>query len=223
MDLGLERLLIRRADAGELGDLALPGLFVETFRVALLGDLDGDVDPNLDKRHARLTARMGGLVELTRQVTVGAVRTDEAGDGDGARIGEELGHFGDAPDVLFAVLGREAQVFVQAEPNVVAVEAVGGQVVWFPQKGLLQGDGDGRFATCRQARQPDGQAGLTTERGTNAVSQGSWMICNVAITRKQTVGDGERRARCNAVILMAIMDTLSKNDSMQGGQNEHRL
>ena len=68
-------------------------------------------------------------MQLPRQVAVGAVRADEARNGDGAAVGEELGDLGDAPDVFFAVLGAEAEVFVQAEADVVAVQAVGGEVI----------------------------------------------------------------------------------------------
>ena len=65
-------------------------------------------------------------MEFPRQQPIGPIRRNEAGDGDGARIGEELRHFGDAADVLPAIPLTEAQVFVQAEAHVVAVETVGG-------------------------------------------------------------------------------------------------
>lgn len=54
---------------------------------------------------------------------------DEAGDADQAGVGEELGHLGDAPDVLLAVLGSEAQVLVQTVPDVVPVQRVAGNAV----------------------------------------------------------------------------------------------
>ena len=47
---------------------------------------------------------------------------DERAEGDDARFGEEFGHFGDAPDVLLAVGVGEAQVLVETEAHVVAVE-----------------------------------------------------------------------------------------------------
>lgn len=57
------------------------------------------------------------------------VGADERGDGDGAAVGEEGGDFRDAPDVLLAVGGREAEVAVQPEADVVAIEAVSGERV----------------------------------------------------------------------------------------------
>ncbi|KAH9827097.1 V-type proton ATPase subunit C [Teratosphaeria destructans] len=66
-----------------------------------------------------------------------------------------------APDVLLAVFGREAQVFVQAEAHVVAVETVGGQAE--VEEVLLEGGRDGRLAGGRQAGEPDGGALLLAE------------------------------------------------------------
>lgn len=76
-------------------------------------------------------------MQLSRQVAVRTVRTDEARDSYGAAVSEELGNFGNATDVLFAVLGAEAEVLVQAEADVVTVEAVGGEVVGVTDEGLL--------------------------------------------------------------------------------------
>jgi hypothetical protein len=60
-------------------------------------------------------------VQLARGVPVLAVGRDEGGNGDGVGVGEELGNFRDAADVLVAVGLAEAEVFVQAEADVVAV------------------------------------------------------------------------------------------------------
>ena len=68
--------------------------------------------------------------------TVFQVRRDEGGDGNGARVGKELGNFADAADVFVAVGFAEAEVFVEAEADVVAwsreksnLATVGGRVV----------------------------------------------------------------------------------------------
>src|SRR5439155_18288801 len=70
--LGREGRLVRRRDAGELRDLARPGLLVEPLHVALLADLERAVDVDLDevaRRHERAYL-----------VTIGAVGRDEGGD-----------------------------------------------------------------------------------------------------------------------------------------------
>ena len=90
-------------------------------------------------------------------VAVGAVRRDEGRERDDAGVGEELRDLADAADVLGAVLGREAEVLVEAVADVVAVEDVGAHAA-LPEA-LLEVDRDGRFAGAGEAREPDG-AGL---------------------------------------------------------------
>lgn len=194
--LGLEGLLVGGADAGELGDLALAGLLVQALGVALLGDLDGDVDPDLDKGQAGLAAGALGLVQRARQVAVGAVRADEAGDGDGARVGEQLGHLGDAADVLLAVLGREAQVLVQAEPDVVAVQAVRALAVWLADERLLERHRDRGLAARRQAGQPDRQTLLFQQASADAGGQRGGVIVNVAVATVKCVVSHCALSRC---------------------------
>lgn len=65
-------------------DLARAGLLVEALGVALLDDVEGRVDEDLDERKARL------LVQLARDGAVGAVGRDERGERDAARVREEL-------------------------------------------------------------------------------------------------------------------------------------
>ena len=80
-------------------------------------------------------------------VAVLAIGADEAGHGDDAGVGEQLGDLADAADVLFAVGGGEAEVLVQAVADVVAVENVG-QVAALHQ-GVLQGEGESALAGSR--------------------------------------------------------------------------
>lgn len=142
-NLRLQRLLVGRRDARKLLDLARARLLVQALGIALLGDLERHVDKDLDKGNGLVAVlRLG--VQLAGEIAVGAVRRDEGGDGDGGRVGEQLGHLADAADVLVAVLFREAQVLVEPEAHVVAVEAVGRQAQ--VQEMLLQGRGDGGFA-----------------------------------------------------------------------------
>lgn len=85
---------------------------------------------------------------------------DEAGDADEPRIGEEPRHLGDAPDVLLAVLGREAQVLVQAMPHIVTIQGVAGDAV--SHQVLLQSKANGCLASSRKAwgRQKSEGSGL---------------------------------------------------------------
>lgn len=161
-DLGLERCLVGGRDAGEVLDLAGAGLLVQAFGVTLLGDLDRDVDVDLDEGEG-LVAALGtaGGVQLAGDLAVGPVGADEGGQGDGGAVGEQLGDLSNAADVLVAVLLAEAQVLVQTEAHVVAVQTVRrhAQV----QQVLLQRCRHRRLARRRQACEPDGEALLLAE------------------------------------------------------------
>lgn len=160
-DLGVLGGLVGAADAGELLDLAGARLLVQALGVALLGDGDGDVDVDLDEGDGVVAVGVGGGVQVARELAVGAEGRDEGGEGDGGGVGEELGDLADAPDVLVAVPLAEAQVLVQPEPHVVAVEAVGREAE--VQKVLLQRGGDGGFAGRAEAGEPEGEAALAPE------------------------------------------------------------
>lgn len=85
-------LLVGCGYAGKVLDLAGAGLFVQTLGVALLGDLEGHVDVDLDKGDGLVgAAGWHGGVQSAGRVAVGAVRRDEGGDGDGGRVCKELG------------------------------------------------------------------------------------------------------------------------------------
>lgn len=84
-------LLVRGGDAGKVLDLAGAGLFVEALGVALLGDVEGHVDEDLDKGDGVVVGRGRRGVQLTGEPAVGAVGRDEGCDDDGGRVGKELG------------------------------------------------------------------------------------------------------------------------------------
>lgn len=92
-DLGVLGGLVRRADAGELLDLARARLLVQALGIALLGHLDGDLDVDLDEGDGLIgrPGRLGG-VQGAGEIAVRLERRDEGRQGDGRRVGEELGH-----------------------------------------------------------------------------------------------------------------------------------
>lgn len=97
-------------------------------------------------------------MQFPRTLSILLIRGDEAGDCDSGAVGEEFGDLGDAADVLIAVFFREAEVFVEAEADVVAVEAVGGEAE--VEEVLLEGGCDGGFARGGEAGEPDCEAAL---------------------------------------------------------------
>lgn len=95
------------------------------------------IDIALHHRHFRIRVHSAvGERERKMQPHLGE-RGDEAGDADQACISKQLGHLGDAPDVLLAVGWREAQVLVQPMPDVVAIQGVTWDAV--AHQVLLQG------------------------------------------------------------------------------------
>lgn len=96
--LGVVRGLVGGADAGELLDFAGAGLLVQALGVALLSDGDGHVNIDLDEGDGLVGAagRRGG-VQLARGLAVRLVGGNEGGQGNGRRVGEELG------DLLFLI------------------------------------------------------------------------------------------------------------------------
>jgi hypothetical protein len=88
----LLRLLIRRADASELLDLARARLLIQSLGIPLLRRLDGDVDENLDEGQGFVfLVGRGRGVQAACYLAVGFVWRDEGGDGNGGAIGEEFG------------------------------------------------------------------------------------------------------------------------------------
>lgn len=160
VNLGLLRSLVWGADAGEVLDYTGSGLLVQALGITLLGVLDGNVNIDLDERKG-LVDILGALVQLASLLAVGLVGRDEGRQGQAGRVGKQLGDLCDTADVLVARLLVEAEVLVQAEAHVVAVEAVGREAAL--QEVLLERFGNGGLARSRQAREPDGGSLLFTE------------------------------------------------------------
>ena len=91
--------------------------------------------------------------QLARHSPLGPEGRDEGDDDDQPGIGHQLRHFGDAADVLDAVLVGEAEVAVEPVADIVAVEDVG--VAARRVQLLFQQVGDGRLAGARQAGEPE--------------------------------------------------------------------
>eukprot|EP00955_Chlamydomonas_euryale_P044728 352958-Chlamydomonas_euryale.AAC.13 len=105
--------VVRASRAPHL-QLARARLLVQAFGISLFAHGDGDLHVHLDK--------LACLQPRAHRVAVRPVRADEADESQQARVREELGDLADAADVLLSIVGAEAQIFVQAVTDVVAVE-----------------------------------------------------------------------------------------------------
>ncbi len=131
-----------RSPAGELLHLARLHLRVEALRIALRAGLVGG--PDIDLEEVVVADDPAG--EPAQFV----VRGDEGGDDDDAAVGEEFRDLGDAADVLEAVLVGEAEIAVQPDAHVVAVEHLDE-----PARGVefaFETVGKGAFPPIRSAR-----------------------------------------------------------------------
>jgi hypothetical protein len=98
LDAGLVRVdvdlrglwgLVRRRDTGEVLDYACARLLVQALGVALLGNLDGDVDVHLDEGDWLVACGNGG-VQVAGDLAVGLVGRDERCESRRRGVGEEL-------------------------------------------------------------------------------------------------------------------------------------
>jgi len=157
MNLRVLRCLVRSRDTGEIFDFSRSGLFVQALGVALLNHMKRGIDENLDETKAAL------LVDFAGDGAISTVRRYEGGHRDTARIREQLRNLANAPDVLIPRLLIEAEIFVETETHVVAVQAIAELV--HVQQMLLQGTRDGRLAACAEAREPYCHALLLKQLG----------------------------------------------------------
>jgi hypothetical protein len=125
-----------------------------------LGDGQGGVDEDLDE--------LAVVEDLAGQAALGAERRDEGGQHDQAGVDHQLGDLGDPADVLDPVLLGEAEVAVEAVPDIVAVQQIG--VAAQGVQALFDQVGDGRLARPRQARQPHHPAALALEGGARGLA-----------------------------------------------------
>ncbi len=159
-DLRILGRFVGGVDPCEVLDLAGPRFLVELLRVPLLANFQRRIDEDLDEIVAALQCDLAGAA------AVRAVGRDESGNNHRAAVGHEVGHFGDAPDVFHAILGGEAEVRVQAVPDIVAVKDVHMDIAVeeFPLERL----GDGRFAGAAQTCEPDDAAAMAVAQRCDA-------------------------------------------------------
>ena len=114
---GVRRLLVRRGDPGELGDLPAPRLGVEALAVSPLALVQR-------RGHVHQEEGAAGLVDHVAHLPAGLVeRRDRAADRHPAVPGHLGGHPADPPDVGLAVGLGERQPGRQVAAYDVAVEA----------------------------------------------------------------------------------------------------
>src|SRR5260370_27646547 len=110
-EFGRLRLLVGIVDAGEIGNFASVGEFVEALEVTLAADLDGTLDVDLDEI-ANFLARPGACFP---------VGGDGGGDADHSIAREERAYEGDALDVGIAFCAAEAEAFAQVRAYDIAI------------------------------------------------------------------------------------------------------
>ena len=147
--LGLERLLVRRGDAGEVLDLAGEGGRVEALRIAPRALLERGRDVDLDERRVLLDERARVAAHLL-------VRRDRRDDHDRAGAREPRGDPADARDVRVAVLLREAEALREMRADDVAVEVVDDEAA--PLELRLDDVRDRRLARAREPGEPEDEA-----------------------------------------------------------------
>lgn len=140
VDLCMLWLFVWSGDTGEIRNLSCAGLFVQSFRVSLLGNLNWDIDEDLNEWDWLITTLGGILVEVARDLTIGFVWWDEGGQGRGGSVGKEFcdlyrqlvagswwskgADFSDSSNVLVTILFCEAQVLVQSEAHIVSIQSI---------------------------------------------------------------------------------------------------
>ena len=140
--------------AGEVGDAAFLGFFVEAFGVAGLAGGEAGVDVDFEE--------IVGAHDLAGEGAERPIRADERAEGDEAAVDEEFGDFGDAADVFAAVVFGEAEAGIEAGAEVIAVEEDGGAALGV--EGSFEEVGEGAFSGAREAVEPDDMAALAEER-----------------------------------------------------------
>lgn len=138
--------LIRRTNSGKFLDFSSSCLLIQALGISLLGNLNRNIDINLDERNTLLIIGMRTtlIMQLSGQLPVSLVRTNKTSQAYGRRIGKQLGDLRNTPYILGAIIRREAEILVEAKADVVAIEEVG-LVAQFEEV-LLEGYSDGGFA-----------------------------------------------------------------------------
>lgn len=179
VNLGLQRRLIRGTNTRELLNHTLPSLLVQSLGITLLRHLNRHINIHLDERQTSLLSGRGHLVQLSSGVAVLAVGGDEGSNGDGGGISEQLGHFGNAADVLVAVGFAEAKVLVESEADVVTVQTVGVHAA-VAEELVLEFNGQCGLARGGETRQPDCETALGAQVAALGAGEGAGVVGDVA-------------------------------------------
>src|SRR6478609_9606034 len=148
--LRVERLLVRRRDAGEVVDLTGEGGGVEALRVAPGALLERGRDVDLDERRVLLD-------EPARVPPHLLVRRDRRDDHDRAGARQPRRDPADARDVRVPVLLREAETLREVRTDDVAVEVVDNEAA--PLELRLDDVRDRGLACAGQAGEPEDEPG----------------------------------------------------------------
>lgn len=138
-------------------------------------------------------------------------------------------YLSDPADVLLAVLGREAQVLVQPEAHVIAVEPVRRQAEL--EEVLLQRRRNGRLAGRRQTSEPDGASLLLAELAALAASEAgvpgdvAALVSGLCVQRERAGVDVRCHCRCCGVFGIDRWCTegcLRRENDISTGQHPHQ-
>lgn len=100
-------------------------------------------------------------MQSSGSVAVVSVWGDEGCDGNGVAVSKQLGDLCYATDVFLAVLLAEAEIFVEAEPDVVSIKTIGSNAT-FGEEIVLKLDGNSGLAGGGKAGEPDGETTLAS-------------------------------------------------------------
>lgn len=172
MNFGLGGRFVRIADPGELWDLARPRFLVQTFGITSFANFQWRIDKDFEK----IATAPRAFDQRSSKIAVTAIGADKGGQGDQAGRREELRERADPPNVFLTVfrpkaepksLGERFPVLfrqplrrsTQPMTNIVPVQEDRCRAAL--EQELVEGIGDGAFATTAQAGKPNDAAMLS--------------------------------------------------------------
>lgn len=80
-------------------------------------------------------------MQFASHISIGAIGTDEAGNGNGGTISKQAGNLSNTTNVLSPMRLGEAQIAVQAKANIITVKSIGSKASL--KQVLLKSGGNG--------------------------------------------------------------------------------